>query len=145
MTELNLMLEAPEEVQQALINAAEAALSHSGAEGDIVITLVDDEEIHRINLEYRGVDRPTDVISFPANEGEDIIAPPGFLGDIIISLPRAQAQAEEYGHSLKRELSFLAIHGALHLMGYDHMEEAEAREMFAMQEDILKGMGIGRE
>lgn len=133
------------EVEEAIINASEAALKNRGKWGDITFSVVDDEEIHQVNREYRNVDRPTDVISFPANEGESIAAlPDGFLGDIMISLPRAEAQAEEYGHSLKRELSFLAVHGTLHLLGYDHMTDEEAKEMFALQDEILGEMGITR-
>ena len=106
---------------------------------------MDDETIHEINREYRGVDRPTDVISFPAEEGEEILAPPdGFIGDIVISYPRAEEQSAEYGHSVRRELSFLAVHGTLHLLGYDHMKEEEAGEMFALQDEILDEMGIKR-
>ena len=110
----------PEFLEGALSAAAEAALAYEGAAGDITISVVDDAAIHAMNREYRGVDRPTDVLSFPAAEGETFPAiPDAFLGDIAISLPRAEAQAEEYGHPLLRELSFLAVHGTLHLLGYD--------------------------
>ena len=107
--------------------------------------MVDDETIHGINKDYRNVDRPTDVISFPSEEGEEIIAPPdGFLGDLVISYPRAVAQAEEYGHSVRRELSFLAVHGTLHLLGYDHMTDEDSKNMFALQDEILDYIGVER-
>ena len=142
LTELS---QTPELLEGALSAAAEAALAYEGAAGDITISVVDDDTIHRMNLEYRGVDRPTDVLSFPAAEGGDFPAiPDSFLGDIAISLPRAEAQAEEYGHSLLRELSFLAVHGTLHLLGYDHMTDEDRGEMFARQNEILEKMRITR-
>ena len=142
LTELS---ETPELLEGALSAAVEAALAYEGAAGDITISVVDDDTIHRMNREYRGVDRPTDVLSFPAAEGGDFPAiPDSFLGDIAISLPRAEAQAEEYGHSLLRELSFLAVHGTLHLLGYDHMTDEDRAEMFARQNEILEKMRITR-
>lgn len=145
MTEIFMETTGPEESSEIVRAAIDGALIHEGRAGMITVTLVDDEEIHEINRSYRNVDRPTDVISFPSEEGESIVAiPDGFLGDIIISIPRAYAQAEEYGHSYRRELSFLAVHGTLHLLGYDHMTEEEAAEMFGRQEDILREMGIER-
>lgn len=145
MTEIIMETADPGGCPDIVSAAVEGALSHMGRSGRISVTLVDDEEIHGINRDYRNVDRPTDVISFPSEEGESIASiPDGFLGDIIISIPRAEAQAEEYGHSFKRELSFLAVHGTLHLLGYDHMTEEEAAEMFGLQEDILKEMGVTR-
>lgn len=118
---------------------------------EISVSIVRDEEIREINKQFRNIDNPTDVLSFPqltfeegemadVNENEEII-----LGDIIISLERAKAQAVEYGHSLKREISFLTAHSMLHLMGYDHMEPAEEEEMFAKQKEILEKAGIPRE
>jgi probable rRNA maturation factor len=101
-------------------------------------------------LEYRGKDYPTDVISFALEEiteeevpiiGEDV---PRVLGDIIVSVPKAVSQAEEYGHSFEREIGFLIVHGFLHLLGYDHMEKADEQEMFALQEDILNKFGLTR-
>ena len=109
------------------------------------IILVDNDKIHQINKEYRGVDRPTDVISF-ALEDDTTFVKTDFriLGDIYISLEKAREQAESYGHSLKREISFLAIHGLFHLLGYDHMTEEEEKEMFSLQELILDEYGIKR-
>ncbi|MEG1547605.1 MAG: rRNA maturation RNase YbeY [Clostridia bacterium] len=133
------------DIERLITAAAQQALNECGVSGEISITVVDDDEIWRMNREYRAVDRPTDVLSFPSNEGFELVAlPDGFLGDIAISLPRALEQAREYGHSAGRELSFLAIHGTLHLLGYDHLQEQERLEMERMQEQILNGMGIIR-
>lgn len=145
MTDIEIETAAPEETAETIAAAIEGALKNRGRTGSVAVRVVDDETIHEINREYRGVDRPTDVISFPAEEGEKILAPPdGFIGDIVISYPRAKEQSEEYGHSVRRELSFLAVHGTLHLLGYDHMTEEEAGEMFALQNEILDEMGIKR-
>lgn len=109
------------------------------------IIIVDNETIHSINKEYRGVDRPTDVISFALEDDKTFIqTDTRILGDIYISIDKAREQAESYGHSLKREISFLTIHGLLHLLGYDHMKEEEEKEMFRLQELILDGYGIKR-
>lgn len=109
------------------------------------VILVDDVYIHRLNLEYRHIDRPTDVITFALEDYEDIIYEDmRVLGDIYISIDRAREQAISYGHSLKRELSFLAIHGFLHLLGYDHMNKEDEKVMFEKQELILNEFGIKR-
>ncbi len=108
------------------------------------IIFIDNKRIHEINKEYRGVDRPTDVISFALEDHEDIKLETRVLGDIYISIEKAREQAEEYGHSLKREISFLAVHGLLHLLGYDHMNEEDEKVMFELQDKILDGYGIRR-
>ena len=116
---------------------------------EVSLMFTDDETIHEMNLEYRGIDRPTDVLSFALEEGEEeeIFGGPeeNLLGDIIISVETATRQAEEYGHSVEREMAFLALHGMLHLLGYDHMEEEERQEMRAQEEAILASLGITRE
>ena len=112
------------------------------------VTLTDDETIHGINLEHRGVDRPTDVLSFPLNElipGEfdpencerDPETGEIFLGDMVISIPRCEAQGEEYGHGYKREVSYLAVHSLLHLLGYDHVDEGEMKAQMRAREDAI--------
>ncbi len=109
------------------------------------VIIINNEEIHRMNKEYRGVDRPTDVISFALEDDDTFISTDvRVLGDIYISIDKAKEQAESYGHSLKRELSFLTIHGILHLLGYDHMTNEEEKEMFNLQEMILNEYGIKR-
>jgi probable rRNA maturation factor len=93
--------------------------------------VTDAEEIQQLNASYRNIDRVTDVLTFPAWEGDAILCPPdGYLGDIAICYERAAEQAQEYGHSLERELAFLAVHGALHLLGYDHMKPEDEPSCF---------------
>ena len=109
------------------------------------IIIIDNEEIHEINKEYRGIDRPTDVISFALEDDDTFIQmDQRILGDIYISIDKAREQANEYGHALLRELCFLTIHGILHLLGYDHMEPEDEKVMFELQERILNAYGITR-
>lgn len=143
------------------LKVANAALDSEGCpyEAEISLTLVDDDSIRDINKRFRQTDRPTDVLSFPLVEYEkpgefdfledrdDCFNPESgelMLGDIIISLDRVQAQAEEYGHGATREYAFLIAHSMLHLMGYDHMEESEAEIMEKKQEAVLSSLGICR-
>lgn len=116
---------------------------------EVSVVLANDSYIHELNLEYRGKDCPTDVLSFALDEGEepDIVDGPEerLLGDIIISLETAARQAEEYSHSMERELAFLTVHGMLHLLGYDHEEEVDRQEMRQQEEHILSLLGINRE
>lgn len=107
------------------------------------IIITDNEYIHKINKEYRGIDRPTDVISFALEDNTDFIEPEfRVLGDIYISLDKAKEQASLYEHSFLRELAFLTIHGLLHLLGYDHMNEEDEKVMFSKQDEILNEFGI---
>lgn len=107
------------------------------------VIIVDNEYIHKLNKEYRKIDRPTDVITFALEDNQDIIYDHfRLLGDIYISLDKAKSQAIEYGHSFKREFCFLAIHGFLHLLGYDHMEKEEEKIMLERQELILNEANI---
>jgi probable rRNA maturation factor len=119
-------------------------------QSEVSISYVSNERIQEINREYRDKDVPTDVISFALEElgegevellGDEI---PRILGDIIISIPKAKEQAEEYGHSFMRELGFLAVHGFLHLLGYDHMTKEDEVEMFSRQKEILNDYGLSR-
>ncbi len=125
----------------------EFALKHENLNNVIFnVIFVDDKKIQEINKNYRGIDRITDVISFALEDGEENI---NFefgrlLGDIYICVPRMKQQAIEYGHSLKREMGFLTIHGLLHLLGYDHMTKEEEKIMFAKQELILDDYGLSR-
>ncbi len=108
------------------------------------IIIVDDKYIHNLNKKYRNIDRKTDVITFALEDNLDIELDHRILGDIYISLQTAKSQAIEYGHSLKRELSFLTVHGILHLLGYDHMNEEDEQVMFKLQDEILEESGINR-
>ncbi len=118
---------------------------------EVDITIVDDEEIHRLNREYRGVDRPTDVLSFALDEGggdePELVDEPEehLLGDIIISAETAQRQGEEFGHGLTREMVYLAVHGLLHLLGYDHMVEEDKVIMRAKEEEALREIELSEE
>ncbi len=124
----------------------EYTLEHENVENAIFsVIFVDDEEIHRINKEYRHVDRVTDVISFAFEDNEEkIYNNIRILGDIYICIPQMKRQATSYGHSEKRELSFLCVHGLLHLLGYDHMNESDEKIMFGLQELILNEKNIKR-
>ena len=129
-------------------------------ESEINVLLTDNEGIHQFNMQYRNIDRPTDVLSFPnlnyevpsdfdtaaANEADCFNPETGelILGDIIISVDKVKEQAENYGHSEKREFAFLVAHSMLHLCGYDHMEEAEEKQMEEKQEAVLTKLGITR-
>ena len=114
---------------------------------ELSVSIIDDETIHTYNKQYRGIDRPTDVLSFAFQDDEDMILDsklPTELGDILISYETMLRQADEYGHSIEREMCFLFTHGLLHLLGYDHMEKDDETEMFALQNEILEGLGILR-
>lgn len=134
-----------EEEVKELKNLLNFALKRESLENvEFNIIFVDKDTIHNINKTYRNVDRVTDVISFALEDNKTIELDHRLLGDIYICIDKAKEQAEEYEHSFKRELSFLAIHGLLHLLGYDHMEEEEEKVMFQKQEDILSEFGITR-
>jgi len=124
---------------------------------EMSVTLMNNEDIHRINKQYRGVDRATDVISFAIEDGEDAdddfplvmddemaAEIPENIGDIFVSMDKVEEQAEYLGHSYERELGFLVVHGFLHLNGYDHMEPEDEKVMFKLQADILDAYGLKR-
>ncbi|RFU61330.1 rRNA maturation RNase YbeY [Bacillus sp. V59.32b] len=142
-----------EEAEKLVEGVLQFAAKSEGIEtgSELSVTFVDNARIREINKEYRSKDAPTDVISFAMEElGENEIEVigteiPRMLGDIIISIERAAEQAEEYGHSIDRELGFLALHGFLHLLGYDHMNEADEKKMFTKQKEILNQYGLTRE
>lgn len=141
-TELDCL---PVNAEELIRGAVSFALAKNNVAGDVCVLITDAEEIQRLNFSYRQIDRVTDVLTFPAWEGDAILCPPdGYLGDIAICFERAQEQAEEYGHSLERELAFLSVHGALHLLGYDHMEPDDERKMLAQQDEILNELGYHR-
>nr|WP_234407797.1 rRNA maturation RNase YbeY [Massilibacillus massiliensis] len=116
---------------------------------EVSVTLTNNTHIQQINREYRNKDAATDVISFALNEGEEpqIIDGPeiNMLGDILISIERAVEQAEAYGHSVEREVAFLTVHGMMHLLGYDHIDEEDRKEMRKEEEYVLQHLGISRE
>jgi probable rRNA maturation factor len=127
----------PPEVLADVVAAVEGVLADHGARGEVALSLVDDAEIRQLNRRWRGVDAPTDVLSFPLEDEE-------LLGDVVVSLETAERQSRAFGHSLRREVAFLAVHGTLHLLGYDHdTPDAEAR-MQAAAEAVLGRLGILR-
>ena len=133
-----------EEIIEKVVNKAFEVEGVKKASCSIII--VDNTFIHKLNKEYRGIDRVTDVISFALEDDKSMVIPDGIrlLGDIYISLDKAKEQSKEYGHSLERELCFLAVHGVYHLLGYDHENEEEAKIMFKKQEEVLMEYGITR-
>lgn len=146
----------PEEASfpEEIVNTVRAAAEKVGAlydvgEAEVSVTLTDNAHIHALNRTYRGIDRPTDVLSFALNESQEpeISGGPAVnvLGDLVISVERAREQAADYGHSVRREVAFLTVHGMLHLLGYDHMEESDREEMEAEQRYVMKELGIPRE
>ena len=147
MIDLQTELEqVPQSALELIRSAVSASLANGGVRGDVCVLITDAEEIQSLNRTYRKIDRVTDVLTFPAWEGEAILCPPDeYLGDIAICYECAVEQAEEYNHSLERELAFLAVHGSLHLMGYDHMTKEDEAAMFAKQEEVLVSLGLTRE
>jgi probable rRNA maturation factor len=127
-----------------LERAARAALEHESEslDSDLSIVLTDDMRLQELNRDYLGIDAPTDVLSFPASE-TDPETGARYLGDILISVPRAQSQAEAAGHALESEVQLLVVHGVLHLLGHDHAKPEEKRRMWKAQAEILESLGLG--
>lgn len=146
----------PETVSDSIVKAINQVLADQKieVECDIAVTLTDNEDIREINKNYRNIDKETDVLSFPMLEydtpGAIFATPEDYeddklvLGDIVISVEKAYAQANEFGHSPEREFAFLAAHSTLHLLGYDHLTEEEEKVMFEKQELSLKNIGLVR-
>lgn len=116
-------------------------LEPDSADADITIVLTDDAQLHELNREYLGVDAPTDVLSFPASE-TDPETGAQYLGDIIISIPRAMLQAQAGGHPLEAEVQLLVVHGTLHLLGHDHAEVEEKARMWQAQAEVMSRLGL---
>ncbi len=140
----------PQELEDCVRQAIEKVGElYDAADAEVSVTLTDNVHIHELNRNYRGIDRPTDVLSFALNESDEPEIMDGpevdVLGELVISVERAKEQAEEYGHSLRREIAFLTVHGMLHLLGYDHMEEADRKEMEEEQRYVMEALGIPRE
>lgn len=147
----NLQEEIPAE--ENLIKLVEAVILESlraedySPDAEIGLIFVDDAYINSLNAEYRGVDKPTDVLSFALNEGEPMPEDEeaeDLLGDIVISLPAARRQAEEYDHSFEREVAYLTAHGTLHLLGYDHQTDADREIMREKEEAVLNRLNLTR-
>ena len=147
------LLAPPEDMESLIERCTAAALEEEELgeyDAQVSVTLVDNEGIRALNNEHRGIDRATDVLSFPLGDDEGFDTDPEtgaiLLGDIVLSLERAKEQAEEYGHSYRREVAFLLAHSLFHLLGYDHeISEEEEKLHFAKQEKILEKLGITRD
>ena len=124
-----------------LERAALAVLEHQTVDGDLTIVLTDDAQLHQLNRDFLGIDAPTDVLSFPASE-TDPETIRRYLGDVLVSVPRAGEQARTAGHSLAAEVQLLIVHGTLHLLGYDHAEGEEKTRMWKTQAQILERLGV---
>ncbi|HFI0745980.1 TPA: rRNA maturation RNase YbeY [Streptococcus suis] len=151
------------QMQEQITDLLQFAAEKIGKQNkEMAVTFVDNARVHEVNLEYRGIDRPTDVVSLeykPEQEivfdEEDLLDNPelaemmedfdAYIGELFISIDKAREQAEDYGHSFDREMGFLAVHGFLHINGYDHFTSEEEAEMFGLQEEILTAYGLTRE
>ena len=140
MINLETALDLPFDIA-LLEQAAHAALDHQSADGDLTIVLTDDEQLHHLNRDYLGVDAPTDVLSFPASE-TDPETGRRYLGDILLSVSRAETQARAAGHPLVDEARLLVVHGVLHLLGHDHAEVDEKAKMWKAQGEVLERFGV---
>lgn len=130
-----------------IVRAVNATLRYEGfgRDAEVSVTFTDNEKIHTRNREYRGIDRPTDVLSFPMDDEDYDDGECAVLGDIVLSLEKADEQSKEYGHSFEREAAFLTVHSMLHLLGYDHETgEADEKEMFRRQDAIMAAMKLER-
>ena len=139
-----------QKILDTMMQAAEYCLDAEQIDterSEISVTFVSLEEIHELNREYRQVDSPTDVLSFPQFDDLDDLPEEGeiMLGDVVICSDRAKEQAEEFGHSFEREIIYLFVHSVLHLLGYDHMEEDEKRIMRRREEEVMERIGLKRE
>jgi probable rRNA maturation factor len=141
MINLELNFPFPESL---LEHAAQAALEHESEslDSELTIVLTDDARLRELNRNYLGIDAPTDVLSFPASE-TDPETGARYIGDILISIPRAQSQAAAAGHPLESEVQLLVVHGVLHLLGHDHGEPADKARMWQAQAEVLESLGLG--
>lgn len=135
------LIKIDEEIENIVEKSIEAALKEIEFTDDyeVSVSFVGDEEIHELNMDYRGVDRTTDVLSFPMDDEFT-----NMLGDIVININKVIEQANEYGHSEKREISYLTVHSTLHLMGFDHEEEEDKKEMRAVEDRVMEKLEISR-
>ena len=149
MNKIELFNQTEEEINEldTVLKVLDSAMKKENLDKCVFnLIIVHNSYIHELNKNYRGIDRETDVITFALEDEDSLVLPTDerVLGDIYISIDKARSQAEEYGHSLLRELSFLAVHGFYHLLGYDHMTEEDEKVMFAKQEEVLSSYGISR-
>jgi probable rRNA maturation factor len=141
MIHFQSVLDPPPVASELVASAGQAALAHQSADGELTVVLTDDAQLQQLNRDYLGVDAPTDVLAFPASE-VDPETGAAYLGDVLISVPRAQAQARTAGHPLEAEVQLLVVHGVLHLLGYDHAQAQERARMWAAQAEVLERIGL---
>ncbi len=141
MIHIESQLKAQKVSVRLIERAAQTALTHQSADGDLTVVLTDDARLHQFNRDYLGVDAPTDVLSFPASE-TDPETGARYLGDILISIPCANAQAKSANHPLESEVQLLVVHGVLHLLGHDHAEAGKKTKMWKAQAEILESIGL---
>jgi len=141
MIHIEFELQAPPVSTRSLKQAAQTTLKHQSARGDLTVVLADDARLKKLNHDYLGIDAATDVLSFPASEADPETGT-RYLGDILISIPRAEEQAGLAGHPLESEVQLLVIHGVLHLLGYDHAGSTEKAKMWKAQAEILESLGL---
>jgi len=132
-------------IPSEILHLVRSVLAQEQQPPDLGVTVVitDDAGIQELNRSFRGIDSPTDVLAFAMREGASFVTPdatPPYLGDVVVSYPRAEAQAKEQGHPIDEELALLIVHGCLHLLGYDHAAEKAHQRMWARQEEILQGL-----
>lgn len=150
MISINYSNETKENLEDTYIEIIERAIDGTvkvmemNKDYEVSVSLVDGKSIKKLNKEYRGVDKVTDVLSFPLDFETDIDLPLIMLGDVVINLEKIKEQAVEYGHSELRELSYLTVHSMLHLIGYDHIEEDDQKEMRLKEKEIMKVLGISK-
>jgi probable rRNA maturation factor len=142
MVHIQTPVEPPPVARELVQRAADAVLTQQKAAGDLTIVLADDAQLQALNLRYLGVDAPTDVLSFPSAE-RDPESGARYLGDVVISMARAQSQALMAGHPLDSEVQLLVVHGVLHLLGHDHAETREKSRMWSAQRQVLTELGLG--
>ena len=141
MIHIEVELKTPMISARLVEHAARATLMNRSADGDLTVVLTDDARLQELNRAYRGSDAPTDVLSFPATE-TDPETGALYLGDLLISVPRADAQAKSAGHPLEYEVQLLVVHGVLHLLGYDHATAEEKARMWNAQAEVLERLGL---
>ncbi len=141
MIHVKTELEPPPVEAEVIQRAGSAVLKHESKQAEVTVVLTDDRQLRELNRQYRGTDAATDVLSFPAGEVNPETKR-AYLGDVLISIPRAKVQAGAAGHPLEAELQLLVVHGVLHLLGYDHAGAEERARMWSAQSEVLQGLGL---
>jgi len=141
MIHIQAQPEPPSVAPDLIRDAAEAALAHEGAAGELTVVLAGDAQLRALNRQYLGIDAPTDVLAFPASQ-PDLESGARYLGDILVSVHQARAQARRAGHPLEAEVQLLVVHGVLHLLGHDHGDARAKSRMWSAQDEVLRSLGL---